>query len=192
METERILKKSTFWTNFFKAPTESDELEAVLKSMPPFKNLERKYLQHLIELMHNRLYAENEYIFYEGDPGIGLYIVRSGEVAITRKNKNGETKELARLKKGDFFGELAMLDNEIRSASAIAVSETTVTVIFKPDLEEFINKFPAKGIHVLRGLAEIIAVRLRTLNKEYSEILDKCSNYLEEKENGNQENISTN
>ncbi len=180
METKRILKRSTFWSNFFKAPTESDELEAVLKSMPPFKNLSKKYLTNLMELMHNRLYAQNEYIFYEGDPGIGLYIVRSGEVVITRNDENNEQKELARLGKGDFFGELAMLDNEIRSASAIAVTETTVTVIFKPDLEEFIEKYPSKGIYVLKGLAEIIAVRLRTLNKEYTEILNKCSKYLEE------------
>ncbi len=185
MHTQRILTKSTFWSNFFKAPTESDELENVLKSMPPFAKLSKKYLNLLIRLMHNRLYAENEYIFYEGDPGIGLYIVRSGEVMIAHSENQEEMKELARLHKGDFFGELAMLDKEIRSASAIAVSETTVTVIFKPDLEEFIDKYPSKGTYILKGLAEIIATRLRTLNSEYTELLNKCSKFLEEKENGN-------
>ncbi len=183
MHTQNISRKSSFWSNFFKAPTESDELESVLKSMPPFKDLSKKYMRLLMEMMHNRLYAENEYIFYEGDPGIGLYIIRSGEVKITHSDKDGNTKELARLHKGDFFGELAMLDNEIRSASAIAVTETTVTVIFKPDLQEFVEKYPSKGIHILTGLAEIIAVRLRELNKEYSNLLSECSQYLEETEN---------
>ena len=127
-----------------------------------------------MELMHNRLYAENEYIFYQGDPGIGLYIIREGEVSIVRGNKENNQKELARLKKGDFFGELAMFDDEIRSASAVAVKETTVTVIFKPDLQEFIDKFPAIGVNILRGLAQIVAVRLRHLNKEYNDLITEC------------------
>jgi CRP-like cAMP-binding protein len=174
METQKVSTKSTFWTNLFKAPTESDELEAVLKSMPPFEKLKKKHLHLLMELMHNRLYAENEYIFYQGDPGIGLYIIREGEVSIVHGNKENDQKELARLKKGDFFGELAMFDDEIRSASAVAVKETTVTVIFKPDLQEFIDKFPAIGVNILRGLAQIVAVRLRHLNKEYNDLITEC------------------
>jgi len=171
MEKEQQkITRGTFWSNLFKKPTESQELETVLKSMLPFEKLNTKYLRLLIELMHNRIYAEGEYIFYEGDPGIGLYIIRDGEVSIVQQDSEGNQKELTRLGRGDFFGELAMLDDEIRSASAVATTETSVTVIFKPDLHEFIEKYPSKGIHILRGFAQIIAIRLRRLNKDYSEL----------------------
>ena len=74
---------------------------------------------------------------------------------------------LAVFQKGDFFGELALIDSEKRSASAIANSDTKLSVIFKPDLDEFIEKYPKKGIKIVQGIAEITAVRLRTLNEDY-------------------------
>ncbi len=80
---------------------------------------------------------------------------------------NGDKITLAVFKKGDFFGELALVDNEKRSASAIAKIDTKLSVIFKPDLDEFIEKYPKKGIKILEGIAEITAVRLRTLNEDY-------------------------
>ncbi len=187
MEKEqKQIVKGTFWSNLFKKPTESQELETVLKTMLPFQKLPRKYLRLLIELMHNRIYAEGEYIFYQGDPGIGLYIIRDGEVSIVQQDIEGKQNELTRLGVGDFFGELAMLDDEIRSASALAVKETSVTVIFKPDLHEFIEKYPSKGIHILRGFAQIIAIRLRRLNKDYSELYNQFLELKGKKKDENQ------
>jgi len=69
--------------------------------------------------------------------------------------------------KGDFFGELALVDGEKRSASAIANTDTKLSVIFKPDLDEYIEKYPKKGLKILQGIAEITAIRLRTLNEDY-------------------------
>ncbi len=189
MSTEQEQKqiiRGTFWSNLFKKPTESQELESVLKSMLPFEKLNAKYLRLLIELMHNRVYAEGEYIFYQGDPGIGLYIIRDGEVSIVQQEGEKTQKELTRLGRGDFFGELAMLDDEIRSASAVAVKETSVTVIFKPDLQEFIEKYPSKGIHILRGFAQMIAIRLRRLNKDYSDLYNEFLELKRRLKNENQ------
>jgi CRP-like cAMP-binding protein len=60
-----------------------------------------------------------------------------------------------------------MVDDDKRSASAVANTETKVSVIFKSDLDEFIEKYPKKGLKILKGIAEITALRLRTLNEEY-------------------------
>ncbi|RMD50519.1 MAG: cyclic nucleotide-binding domain-containing protein [Ignavibacteria bacterium] len=170
---ELMITRSSFWSNLFKSASEEADLEEVLKSMPPFQKLSRKYIRLLLEIMHNRVYQKGEYIFYEGDPGIGLYIIREGEVVIRQENGTGIEQDLTTLSRGDFFGELAMLDNEIRSASAIATEDTSVAVIFKPDLDEFIDKYPSKGVHILRGLATMITVRLRRLNDQFSKLTEE-------------------
>lgn len=158
---------SSFWANIFHTPTETDELVTSLKSIPLFRLLTKKDITSLLNLMHERSYVSGEYIFYQGDPGLGLYLIREGEVLISRENDNGEKIQLAVIHKGDFFGELALVDNEKRSASAIANSDTKLSVIFKPDLDEFIERYPKKGIKILQGIAEITALRLRTLNEDY-------------------------
>ena len=158
---------SSFWANLFNPPTETDELIKYLHTIPPFKFLSRRDISNLIGVFHSRNYLAGENIFYQGDPGIGLYIIREGEVQIIRENDKGDKIPLAVFQKGDFFGELALIDAEKRSASAVANFDSRVSVIFKPDLDDFIDKYPKKGIKILRGIAEITAVRLRTLNEDY-------------------------
>ena len=163
--TKEIIKtKSSFWANLFKTPAEKSDLEELLLAMPPFENLSGKYIKLLMQLIHNRVYEPNEYIFYQGDPGIGLYIVREGSIVITQAVEDGKALELAKLHRGDFFGELALLDDEVRSGSAIALEPTSIAVIFKPDLDEFIERYPKVGIKILRGISTIISTRLRRLN----------------------------
>ncbi len=171
------IKRSSFWTNLFKSPTEDADLEEVLKTMPPFEALSSKYIRQLLEIMHNRVYQAGEYIFYEGDPGIGLYIIREGEVIIRQENGKNIAQVLTILGRGDFFGELAMLDDDIRSASAVAAKDTNVAVIFKPDLDEFIEKYPSKGINILRGLGTIITVRLRRLNNDFNKLIEEYNRH---------------
>ncbi|MBV6421817.1 MAG: hypothetical protein DAHOPDDO_03099 [Ignavibacteriaceae bacterium] len=167
--TEEIKKPihSSFWANIFRSPTESDELIASLKNIPLFKSLTKRDLSELLNLIHERTYVAGENIFYQGDPGIGLYLIREGEVQVNRESDNGNKIQLAVFQKGDFFGELALIDNDKRSASAIAKTDTKLSVIFKPDLDEFIEKYPKKGVKILQGIAEITALRLRTLNEDY-------------------------
>jgi CRP/FNR family transcriptional regulator, cyclic AMP receptor protein len=161
---------SSFWINFFNLPSEEDDLKKSLQLIPLFKEFNKRDLSSLISIIHNRTYVSGEYIFYKGDPGLGLYIIREGQVEIKRENSSGETKLLADYKKGDFFGELALVDGEKRPASAIAKSDCKVSIIFKPDLDEFIEKYPKKGIKILVGISNIIALRLRTLNEDYFNI----------------------
>ncbi|WP_348342517.1 cyclic nucleotide-binding domain-containing protein [Ignavibacterium sp.] len=175
-EEKTKIIKSSFWTNFFNSPTERHDLEKSLSSIPLFSSLSRKELKLLLEIIHNRTYVAGEFIFLQGDPGIGLYIVREGEVEIRRKDNSGKEHTLANFVKGDFFGELALVDGEKRSASAIALTDCRISVLFKPDLDEFIEKFPKKGIKILQGISVILAERLRKLNEDYFQLLITKSN----------------
>ena len=166
------MTRSSFWANLFKTPTEKSELEEVLLSMPPFKNLSNKSIKLLMKVIHNRIYAANEYVFFQGDPGIGLYLIVGGEILITEE-MDGERFDLALLTRGDFFGELALLDEEKRSASAIALKDSQLAVIFKPDLDEFVETHSKEGIQILRGISQIVATRLRNLNQDYFTLYNK-------------------
>ena len=167
MADENKTVHNSFWANIFNPPTEKVDLEKSLQAIPLFKSLGKRDITNLTPIIHNRNYLAGEYIFYRGDPGIGLYIIREGEVSISRGNDDKDRITLATFSKGDFFGELAMIDGETRSASAVANSDTRLAVIFKPDLDEFIDKYPKKGIKILQGIAHIVAIRLRALNEEY-------------------------
>jgi CRP/FNR family transcriptional regulator, cyclic AMP receptor protein len=167
MQEQSTVTVSSFWSNLFKTPAERDEIKEVLNTMLPFKDLSSKELDLLLTIIHNRVYAANEFVFRQGDPGIGLYIIQSGEVAIERKLDEEHKYILTKCVRGDFFGELALLDDEERSASAIATKDSKLAVIFKPDLDAFIDKYPKKGIKILRGLSQIVTTRLRNVNQDF-------------------------
>ncbi|MCL5029734.1 MAG: cyclic nucleotide-binding domain-containing protein [Bacteroidetes bacterium] len=167
--------KSSFWSNIFNSPGEKSDFIESLRSIPIFKEFSKRDVSQLLNLFHNRNYLAGEYIFYQDDPGIGLYIIREGEVVIQRNVDSNILISLATFGKGDFFGELALVDGEKRSASAVAKKDSKVAVIFKPDLDDFIERFPRKGIKILQGIAEIVTVRLRKLNEDHISLQSKLN-----------------
>ena len=158
--------RSSFWSNLFGTSSGATDLRNVLLAIPIFQSLTGREITLITNIMHERNYISGEYIFYQGDPGIGMYIVREGTVEIKRSFENKEVFSLATLNKGDFFGELALIDGEKRSASAVAVEDTKLAVIFKPDLDEFVEKFPKTGTKILNGINHVIIARLRKLNED--------------------------
>ncbi len=165
-EQNNNIIRSSFWSNLFGTSSGAMDLRNTLLAIPIFKGLSGREISLITNIMHERNYLSGEYIFYQGDPGIGMYIIREGTVEIKRVFENKETLSLALLNKGDFFGELALIDGEKRSASGIAVEDTKVAVIFKPDLDEFVEKFPKTGTKILQGLNQVIIARLRKLNED--------------------------
>lgn len=166
MNEKKEIVRSSFWANLFKAPSDKTDLIEILQDIPIFSKLTKREISSLLNIIHDRSYIAREYIFYQNDPGIGMYIIREGKVRIERKTDSSEIIPLATFKEGDFFGELALLDDEKRSASAIAETDVKLAVIFKPDLDDYISRFPKKGIKILHGISHIVAVRLRQLNEE--------------------------
>ncbi len=178
--SNKVERGSGFWANLFKTPAEKTDIEDLLLSLPLFAGFSRTHLKHLMKIIHNRLYAPNEYVFYQGDPGIALYIIREGEVEISLSTEDNMNIGLTRLSRGDFFGEMALLDNDVRSASAVSLKESKLAVIFKPDLDHFIERYPRIGINVMKGLTEILATRLRAVNNDYLEMQSKSFDKMEE------------
>lgn len=97
----------------------------------------------------------------EGDPGTFMCIIHFGAVSIRKTNSSGETLEIAKLRKGRAFGEMAVLDGERRSASCVAISNCTLLVLSKESLDKMLIEAPKSAARVIRAIAVAMSKRLR-------------------------------
>lgn len=109
----------------------------------------------------NRTYNDNTMIFCESEPGYELYIIQSGQVKITKIVD--EEVLLAVLKPGDIFGEMALLENKPRSASAISFGQVTVMAINKSNFESMVQAQPQLATRLIQLLSERIWTAYRQL-----------------------------
>ena len=118
--------------------------------------------------MEKKNYKKFDYIFNEGTCGDSAYMIDFGKVGIiSESNKNNKRKLLAVLQKDDIFGEMGLIDNKVRTASAVALQDTQVSVISKKTFDYLIRNDP----FALRPLVKVLSHRLRNttnLLQEYS------------------------
>jgi CRP/FNR family transcriptional regulator, cyclic AMP receptor protein len=171
METAKASTGNALWKNIFSERViHKGSTEEVLSKVPAFVDLTARELKVVASIVHKREYRTGEPVFYQGDPGLGMYIIQDGEVSITISGKDGEARELAVLGDGDFFGELSLLDESPRSADAICKTDCLLIGFFRPDLFELIEKHSTLGNKIVLKLAEIVAQRLRHTDKELSKL----------------------
>ncbi|KAA3610342.1 MAG: cyclic nucleotide-binding domain-containing protein [Calditrichaeota bacterium] len=147
------------WSNIFKRnKVQEENIFSVLKRLPIFQDLSYKELKAIERILHRRTYKADEVIFKEYEPGVGMYIIESGKVNITLGKEN---KLLVLLSTGDFFGEMALILEGQRTASASATEPTKLLGFFQPDLFNLLETSPKTGNKILQRLAQMIAERLR-------------------------------
>jgi len=132
----------------------------VLRTIPIFEGLGFNDLKKIELIVHKRTFMPNEIIFYERQPGAGMYIIKKGLIKLT-KTVNEERVKISELKDGEFFGEMSLLDEYPRSAEATAVEKTEALGIFRPDLFDLIESNPKLGYKILLRLSKRLASRLR-------------------------------
>jgi CRP-like cAMP-binding protein len=121
------------------------------------KNPFAKFLTH---------FDNGQVLFHEGDDGDDMYIIQSGRVAIKKRVKDGDTT-LAVLEKGDFFGEMAILERLPRSASAEVVEEGELIVISGEMFGDMIKANPEIAVRMLRKQS----IRLRETNRQLENLM---------------------
>lgn len=138
-----------------------------LKRIRLFENIKEKDLIHVLENLVERLYLKGETIFTRGDIGRALYIIFSGKVNLTVYDRQQEKNAvLAEVHPGEIFGEMALLEEMPRVASAVAAEDTKVFILFKPKLENILISRPAIGVHLALELAKILSSRLRNRTED--------------------------
>ncbi|MDD8018126.1 MAG: cyclic nucleotide-binding domain-containing protein [Bacteroidota bacterium] len=164
------MSKDFAWKEVFRSRIKPASLEEMLSKIPVFEKLTPKELRHVADILHRRQYVKDEYVFYQGDPGLGMYVVEKGRVGIVVEGKDTTQKEVTEMSDGDFFGEIALLDESPRSASVIVKEDSQLIGFFRPDLFEVIEKTPQTGLKIVMKLAEMIGERLRNMNAEFSKL----------------------
>ena len=132
----------------------------VLRTVPIFEGLAYRDLKKIELIVHERTFMPDEVVFYERQPGTGMYIVKEGLIRLT-KTTEGERVKIAELGEGEFFGEMSLLEEYPRSAEATAVVKTEALGIFRPDLLDLIKRHPRLGSKILMKLSTRLASRLR-------------------------------
>jgi signal transduction histidine kinase len=110
-----------------------------------------------------------EIIFREGDPGDLLYLVGKGSVKISKSGRGGQQETLGFIQSGNFFGEMALLDGEPRSAMATAAEQTLLGAVDEPTFQHILELAPSRlHMNFLRSVSE----RLRSVNSHFiSEVM---------------------
>ena len=130
---------------------------AFLAQVPLFAGLKPTLLNELAGKLTARSYRRGEVIFHQDDPGSAMHIIKSGQVKIATTSSEGEEVIMAILKDSDFFGELALLDDQPRSANAVAMEPTQTLTLRRVDFMDTMDKHP----EMVRGVLSSLAGRLR-------------------------------
>ena len=157
-----------FWKYLGLGRSEKDLIsEELLSQLALFSGFNRQDLRHIRPLLYHRKYRPGERIFSQGEVGSGMYILQRGSVDIIHEDEDeGTSQLLQRLTEGDFFGELALLSDVLRSATAIAYEKSEILVLFQADLFDMIERQPELGVRLIRALSRITGERLIQVNEE--------------------------
>jgi len=166
MSGRKLIADKLLWEMLGRWKRSSPELDRIqfLKTVPFFDRLSNRQLKSMSDIMFERTYEADETIFEEGQPGAALFLILQGKIAI-EISRETETTRLAILETGAFFGEMALLDETPRSASARALEWTRTLALYRNDLTGFADRHPHTACQIYRALAGTIADRLRSTNE---------------------------
>ncbi len=171
-QERRELKKPGIFPEWFSLRQKNldvhEDKMQVIGEIPLCQDLRRRDRREIVNLFHVRNFSKNEIIFETDTPGMGMYIIVDGSVKIESPQEN-KNIVLAELNEGDFFGEMSLIDETPRSATATAQVATQAIVIFRTNLKDLMHRKPKLGLILLRRLASIIALRLRESNRLLTE-----------------------
>jgi len=136
-----------------------------LAQVPAFATCTKSTLRAVAESMHRRTYRRDEYLYYEGDPGLGLYVIRQGRVRLLAERADDGRAEIGQLGPHGLFGTLSIFGDFRRLETVQAMTEASVVGFFQPDLKNLTKRNPKAG-------AEITMLLARHLAEEHVDLVD--------------------
>jgi SulP family sulfate permease len=146
---------------------ELGEQEALgLNEIELFRGRKEQTLAALEQRMEKRSYQAGDKIFKRGDNGDELFLIRKGAVRIMLPLSEKQSHHLGTFGRGAFFGEMAFLDGDVRSADAVAFSDTELYVLSRKTFEAVAEEHKKLALGLMEGIASVLASRLRYTNAE--------------------------
>jgi len=140
------------------------EARDLLRTVPIFSELSEADCEALAQLSSRRRYPKDTVVFFENDEGDSLFMIVSGRIKVTILGDDGREVILTVLGPGEFFGEMALLDDEPRSATAIAIEECELLSLQRSDFEGVLAAKPS----ISMALIGVLTTRLRKANHQIS------------------------
>jgi CRP/FNR family transcriptional regulator, cyclic AMP receptor protein len=150
-------------------PQRDPDVVSVLRQVGLFQGVPRTVLLELGTMLHERSYRQDEFLYFEHDPGLGLYIVQRGRVRLTTEEPDGRIHGLRHVEQFGVFGDLSVFGDYWRSETAQAVTDTQVLGFFRPDLKTLLKRKPKVGAIVAGTLARHMAAHYTALVRLLSE-----------------------
>lgn len=149
-------------------------LQAV-RAVPLFQSLSSAEARDLFQLLTARDIPAGTALFHRDDPGDAMFFIERGRIRISVTDADGHDTVLAEMSAGDFFGEMAMLDGQTRSADATAIEETHVAVLARDDFRSFVRRKP----DIALGLLTAMTQRLRQTDNLLRHRISRNANDIE-------------
>ena len=165
----------SLWASLTRADA-GDPEDDLLSAVPLFEDLTPREIDAVQRLLHRRDYVAGESVFVQGEPGLGMYVISRGSISIQSEPSG---RELVELRDGDFFGEIALLNEVIRTATARAKTDCTLLSLFQPDLLGLLERSPRLGVKVLLSLARLVGLRLVEVGAEAETHARECAQLRE-------------
>ncbi len=143
-----------------------EEKKALLKRVLLFTDIPERERGLLVQALFEKTYQEGETLFEEGDIGRALFLIETGSVELAKRGRDGKQQQLAVAGPGDFFGEMALLEEMPRSATARALETTNVFLLYKAKLDALLITRPRAGVPILRRLAQLLSARVRLASEK--------------------------
>jgi CRP-like cAMP-binding protein len=128
-----------------------------------FAGLDARHLDAIWKLSVEQSFRKNEMILFEDEPDTRLFIIIKGIIKLTRITEEGREFIFSFLGEGDFFGELSLLDDEIRSTNAVAVKDATILSFNRSDYVNIFRQFPQITLNLLREMTQRLRERDRMI-----------------------------
>lgn len=129
-----------------------------LRHVPLFSHLSDQELDRVLSVSRTRTHPRNSVILFENDPGDALFVVLAGEVKVVLAGEDGREVILSILKEGDFFGEMALLDDRPRSANVVATADAILLILRREDFQACLEENPRIAFGLLRELSRRLRV----------------------------------
>jgi len=133
-----------------------------LRSIPLFGRVSEADLEELATHLIERRFPKNATVVEEGLPGDYMYVIREGRAKVTKASEDGREKIMNFLEAGSFFGDMALLGDETRSASVKTLEESTLLALSRRDFIDLLRQSPDLALSVIEELAN----RLRETNEQ--------------------------
>lgn len=142
----------------------TDQKKSILSKVPLFQGLKDRQIQRLGDRMVERSYAAGDLIVKQGQGGEGFYVLISGKAEATRERSDGEKIVVNQFGPSDFFGELALLDEDgVRTASILALEPTTCLVLTRWDFLSALRQDADMAVEILQEISRRFRIALDTL-----------------------------